>query len=43
LKNKNNICVISAGSVVTRDVPDHSLVVENPAKIIGWIDKLGMN
>tara|TARA_B100000902_G_C26816213_1_gene671665 strand:- start:377 stop:529 length:153 start_codon:yes stop_codon:yes gene_type:complete len=26
--------------MVTRDVLDYSLVVENPAEIIGWIDKL---
>ncbi len=27
-------CVVAAGSVVTRDVPSHSIVAGNPAKII---------
>jgi UDP-2-acetamido-3-amino-2,3-dideoxy-glucuronate N-acetyltransferase len=25
-----------AGAVVTKDVPDHALMVGNPAKQIGW-------
>ena len=29
-----NGCVVGAGSVVTRDVPDYSVVVGNPAKVI---------
>ena len=32
---------ISAGAVVTGDVPDYALVVGNPGKIIGWVDKVG--
>ena len=32
---------IGAGTVVTKDVPDHALVVGNPGKIIGWVDKIG--
>lgn len=27
-------CVIGAGSVVTKDVPDYSVAVGNPAKVI---------
>jgi UDP-2-acetamido-3-amino-2,3-dideoxy-glucuronate N-acetyltransferase len=29
-------CFIGAGAVVIRNVPDHALVVGNPAKQIGW-------
>lgn len=27
-------CIVGAGSVVTKDVPDHCIVAGNPAKII---------
>lgn len=33
--------LIAAGSVVTKDVPDHALMVGVPAKQIGWVGKTG--
>lgn len=33
---------IGAGSVVIKDVPDFALVVGNPARQIGWVDKGGV-
>ena len=32
---------IGAGSVVTKDVPDHAMMVGNPAKQIGWMCRCG--
>ncbi len=34
-------CFVGAGSVVIRDVPDHALVVGNPARRIGWVCRCG--
>jgi UDP-2-acetamido-3-amino-2,3-dideoxy-glucuronate N-acetyltransferase len=33
--------MIGAGTVVTKDVPDYALIVGNPGKQIGWVDKEG--
>ena len=33
--------MIGAGAVITTDVPNFALVVGNPGKIIGWVDKKG--
>jgi UDP-2-acetamido-3-amino-2,3-dideoxy-glucuronate N-acetyltransferase len=29
--------MVAAGSVVTADVPDHALVMGNPARVAGWV------
>ena len=33
--------LIGSGSVVTKDIPPYALVVGNPGKIIGHVDKMG--
>jgi UDP-2-acetamido-3-amino-2,3-dideoxy-glucuronate N-acetyltransferase len=36
-----SFALIGAGSIVTRDVTPHSLVIGNPARQIGWVDFKG--
>src|SRR5262249_26376171 len=33
---------VGAGTVVTRDVPDHALVIGNPGHVAGWICECGV-
>ncbi len=32
---------IGAGAVITKNVPDHALVIGNPGTLVGWVDKKG--
>ena len=33
--------LVGAGTVIIRDVPDHALMVGNPARRIGWVSRTG--
>lgn len=33
--------LIGSAAVVTKDVPAHALIIGNPGKIVGWVDKKG--
>lgn len=33
--------LVAAGSVVTKDVPEHALVAGNPARLVGWVSRTG--
>ena len=39
--NIGSRCIINAGSVVTRDVPDFGLITGNPGKLTGWVNEKG--
>jgi UDP-2-acetamido-3-amino-2,3-dideoxy-glucuronate N-acetyltransferase len=33
--------MVGSGSVVTKDVADHALVLGNPARFVGWVCSCG--
>lgn len=34
-------CMVGAGTVVTKDVPDHALVIGIPGRVAGWVSEAG--
>ena len=39
--NLGEYCMVAAGAVVTKDVPDYALVAGVPARRIGWVSRAG--
>ena len=39
--NLGRYCFIGAGSLVTKDVPEHALIMGNPARQVGWVCTCG--
>lgn len=39
--NLGEFCLVAAGAVITKDVPDYALMVGTPARRVGWISKAG--
>lgn len=35
-------CLIGAGTVVTKDVPDFALMIGNPGRVTGWVSEAGI-
>jgi acetyltransferase-like isoleucine patch superfamily enzyme len=40
--NIGKFAMIGAGSVVTKDIPNHSLALGNPAKVVGIVNDNGI-
>jgi len=34
-------CMVGAGTVVTKDVPDYALVIGTPGRVVGWVSEAG--
>ena len=41
ITSRGEYALIGSGSVITKDVPSYALVIGNPGKIVGWINKKG--
>ncbi len=40
-EDRGEYAFIGAGTVVTKDIPNHALVIGNPGVVIGWVNKEG--